>query len=81
MIQKIFAIGNSVAVTIPKRFGLVRGTAIRHLPRIRNRFSYEVVEDAPKVKQRFSGGIKLNMSTEEFMRIKAYCRENAYEKI
>lgn len=43
MIQKAFAIGNSVAVTVPKKFGLLPGTRLKHLPSKKNRISYEIL--------------------------------------
>jgi hypothetical protein len=94
MLQKAFAIGNSVAVTIPSRVGMLPGTRLRYVPTRGNRLAYDVVEEpAKKVKKKMSkqeieryvkshtGNLKLDISTEEFMKIKAYCREHPYEKI
>ncbi|MFA5776299.1 MAG: hypothetical protein WC988_01970 [Patescibacteria group bacterium] len=90
MLQKVFAIGNSVAVTIPRRFGILPGTRLRHVSTRKNRISYEIIEE-PEKKQMsdheieeyvrsHTGKIKLNASTQEVMEIIKYCRENPYEK-
>ena len=89
MIQKAFAIGNSVAVTIPSKVGILPGTRLRHLSTRKNRIAYEILETPKPATRRKSddyikrvtGSIKLDMSTKEFMKIKAYCREHPYEKI
>lgn len=90
MIQTAFAIGNSVAVTIPKRMGVTPGTKFRYKPTVSHRLTYELVEKPSKVSdlekireevRKNSGGLKLEMSTKEFMKIKKYCHDNPYEEI
>ena len=98
MLQTAFAIGNSVAVTIPKRLGIAPGTKFRFVPTKSKNISYEPVPEpglkkAPRPKskatrykkyleyyQNRSGGLKLDMSTEEFMKLKKHCHDNFYEE-
>lgn len=90
MIQKVFSIGNSVAVTIPNKVGILPGTRLRHLSTRKNRIAYEVIEDEPRVGKkdkmkeaylkRVTGGLKVDIPTPKLMEIIAYCREHPYEK-
>lgn len=98
MLQTAFAIGNSVAVTIPKRLGIVPGTKFRFVPTKSKKISYEPMPE-PGLKKaagskskdaryekyleyykKRSGALKLDMSTEEFMKLKKYCHDNFYEE-
>lgn len=102
-LQTAFAIGNSVAVTIPKRLGVLPGFRYRNVPSRGKRIVYEPVEEqTTPVKsvvatrgrkklnknidyyrdyvKRNSGAIKLDMTTEEFMKIKKYCHDHFYEE-
>jgi hypothetical protein len=87
MTQKVFAIGNSVAVTVPSRLRILPGTRLRYVSTKKNRLAYDVIEEpAKKAEKRaylkkVTGNLKLDMTTEQFMRIKAYCREHPYEKL
>ncbi len=102
MLQTAFAIGNSVAVTIPKRLGVVPGTKFRFVPTKSKNISYEpilepikarkiVIKNAQKSKadelesyrehvKKHSGAIKLDISSEEFMKLKKYCHDHFYEE-
>ena len=48
MLQTAFAIGNSVAVTIPKRLGVLPGTKYRYVPARKKRIVYEPAEEPVK---------------------------------
>ena len=102
MLQTAFAIGNSVAVTIPKRLGIVPGTKFRFVPTKSKKISYEPISEPTKFKQvvmkntqkskadelksyreyikKHSGAIKLDMSSEDFMKLKKYYHDHFYEE-
>jgi len=90
MLQKVFTIGNSVAVTLPRKWGVAPGTYIKGLQRRKNRLSYEIVENGPIVSpsrtkseylKKVSGAIKSNMSTKQVMETILYLKDHPYEKL
>jgi len=90
MLQKVFVIGNSVAVTLPRKWGVSPGTRVRGLHRRRNRLSYEIMGNETVVSpsraksdylKKVSGAIKSNMSTDRVMETIRYLKDHPYEKI
>lgn len=45
MIQKAFTIGNSTAITIPKKTGIKPGTKLKFKSRTKSEITYEIIDE------------------------------------
>ncbi|KKU50655.1 MAG: hypothetical protein UX73_C0018G0011 [candidate division WWE3 bacterium GW2011_GWC1_47_10] len=82
MAQKVFEIGNSVAVSIPKSSGIKAGTKVKY-SRQGKKLIYEIVDNtalspAEKHIRETSGTFKIRVKN--MNQILKYLKENPYDK-